>query len=137
MKSIHTATLAFALLAGSTAQAADLNIRVDDVPSAQGTIMVAVYDAAGFLKRPVKAASALAAAGPVELVIKDLPPGDYGIALFHDANGNGKMDRNLIGIPTEDHAFSNNARGHMGPPTFEQVRFTLPAEGASTTISMR
>ena len=34
-------------------------------------------------------------------------------------------------------AFSNNARGTMGPPSFEQVKFSLPAAGATATISLR
>lgn len=136
MKAILTAA-ALALFA-SSANAADLTVRVEDVRSAQGSIMVAVYDSAdGFLKRPARAARAAAAAGVVDLVIKDLPAGEYGIALFHDANGNGKMDSNPMGIPSEDHAFSNNARGTMGPPKFEQVKFSLPAGGATATVSLR
>jgi len=137
---MHAIRLAFCLalcLSAAAAQAADLTVRVDDVKSAQGKIMVAVYDAANFLKRPVQSAQVAAAAGSVKLVIKDLPPGDYGVALYHDANGNGKMDRNGMGIPLEDYAFSNNALGSMGPPAFEQVKFSVPADGATSTISLR
>lgn len=136
MKPILTAAVLALFVTG--ASAADLTVRVEDVRSAQGSIMVAVYDSAdGFLKRPAKAARAAAAAGVVDVVIKDLPAGEYGIALFHDANGNGKMDSNPMGIPSEDHAFSNNARGNMGPPKFEQVKFSLPAGGATATVSLR
>lgn len=131
------ASLAFSLLA-LPAFAADLTVRIADIPSAQGSIMVAVYDGpASFLRRPVQSARANAAAGTVDIVIKDLPAGGYGIAVFHDANGNGKMDSNSMGIPVEDHAFSNNARGTMGPPSFDQVKFSLPDAGATATISLR
>lgn len=137
MQAIRIAA-ALALFVGGAATAADLTVRVEDVKSAQGNIMVAVYDSANnFLKRPAKATRVAAAAGVVDLVIKDLPAGEYGIALFHDANGNGKMDSNPMGIPVEDHAFSNNALGNMGPPTFEQVKFSMPAGGATATISLR
>jgi len=132
-----TACLALSLFA-LHAGAADLTVRVQDISSAQGSIMVALYDGAGtFLRKPVQTARADAAAGSVDIVIKDLPAGGYGIAVFHDANGDGKMDRNAIGIPVEDHAFSNNARGVMGPPSFEQVKFALPDAGATATISLR
>ena len=30
-----------------------------------------------------------------------LPAGTYAISVYQDANANGKIDRNLIGIPTE------------------------------------
>jgi uncharacterized protein (DUF2141 family) len=129
---------ALALFLAGAASAADLTVQVDDVKSAQGTIMVAVYDSAdSFLKKPTRSARVAATAGTMSVLIKDLPAGEYGIALFHDANGNGKMDSNLMGIPSEDHAFSNNALGHMGPPKFEQVKFSLPANGTTATISLR
>jgi len=139
MNPIRTACLAFCLFAGAAnAAAADLTIRVTDVKSSQGKLMVAVYDSADrFLRRPLQTARVAAAAGTVDVVIKDLPAGGYGIALFHDANDNGKMDSNAMGIPLEDHAFSNNALGNMGPPSFEQVKFALPADGATATISLR
>lgn len=139
MKPIRTATLALALaFSCAAAQAGDLAIRIDDVKSSEGSIMVAVYDSAdSFLKRPVKAARMPASAGAVEVLIKDLAPGQYGFALFHDANGNGKLDRNAMGIPAEDHAFSNNALGHMGPPSFEQTSFAVAPSGASATVSLR
>jgi len=137
----RTARLVLALstlLAAGSASAADLTVRIQDVPSAQGSIMVAVYDApVSFLRRPAQTAGAAAAPGAVDIVIKDLPAGAYGIAVFHDANGNGKMDSNAMGIPVEDHAFSNNARGTMGPPSFEQVKVSLPSDGAIATISLR
>lgn len=131
------ASLALTLFAAS-AGAADLSLRVDGVKSAEGNIMVAVYDSAdSFLKRPARTARAAATAGAVDVLIKDLPAGDYGLALFHDANGNGRMDTKAMGIPSEDHGFSNNARGYMGPPKFEQAKISVPADGASATISLR
>ena len=133
----HAASLALLLSCTGAACAADLTIRVADVKSAQGSIMVAVYSADGFLKRPLKTAQVAAVAGQVQVLIQDLPAGDYGFALFHDANGNGKLDSNAMGIPLEDHAFSNNARGNMGPPSFAQAKFGLPAAGATAVASLR
>lgn len=137
MKPILTAAI-LTLLTSSAASAADLSVRVEDVRSAQGNILVAIFDSAdSFLKRPFRAARVAAASGAVTVLIKDLPAGEYGLALFHDANGNGKMDSNLMGIPSEDHAFSNNARGNMGPPSFEQAKLSVPASGATTSVSLR
>lgn len=130
--------LALALSAAAAAHAGDLVITVEGVKSSEGQLMVALYDSAdGFLKRTVKAGAAPAASGANTVVIKDLPAGSYGFAVFHDANGNGKMDQNMMGIPVEAYAFSNNALGNMGPPSFEQVRFTVPAAGAAVTVSLR
>jgi uncharacterized protein (DUF2141 family) len=136
-----TRRLAFclvALFAACTAHAGDLTITVDGVKSNDGQIMVALYDSAdGFLKRTVKTGAAPAVNGSTRLTIKDVPAGNYGFALFHDANSNGKMDKNMMGIPSEDYAFSNNALGNMGPPSFDQARFAVPAAGAAITVSLR
>ncbi len=119
-------------------QAADLTIQVSHAKSASGNILVAVYNAEGsFLKTPAKVGGAAATTSGWSIVIKDLPEGEYAYAVFHDANSNGKMDKNLIGIPTEDYAFSNNAMGKMGPPSYASAKFTLPAAGATTSVSLK
>ncbi len=56
---------------------------------------------------------------------ENLPDGEYAIKLFHDVNGNGEMDTNLFGIPTEPYAFSNNAIGSMGPAKWKDAKFTI------------
>jgi uncharacterized protein (DUF2141 family) len=133
----RTALLTLAL-AAPLAHAADLVIHVDNVKSASGQVMVALYDnAAAFLKHPARAAQAQADKAGTTLVFHDVAPGDYGFAVFHDANGNGRMDKNLMGIPTEPIAFSNNAQGRMGPPTFDAVKLAVPAAGLDTTVTLR
>jgi uncharacterized protein (DUF2141 family) len=134
---IRTDLLALAF-AAPLAHAADLVIHVGNVKSASGQVMVALYDDAGaFLKRPVRATQAQADKAGTTLVFHDIAPGDYGFAVFHDTNDNGRMDKNLVGIPTEPIAFSNNARGRMGPPTFDAARLAVPAAGLDTSVSLR
>ncbi|MBD8726224.1 DUF2141 domain-containing protein [Oxalobacteraceae sp. CFBP 13708] len=129
---------ALSLSTASSAGAANLTVRVEDVKSGQGSLMIAVYDSArSFLKRPARSSRVAAASVTVDVVFHDLPAGEYGIALFHDANDNNKMDSNVMGIPIEQYAFSNNAWGNMEPPIFEQVKFTVPAAGATAIITLR
>lgn len=135
---IRTALLALALAAPQFAHAADLVIHVDNVKSTTGPVMVALYDNAGaFLKHPVRATKAQADTAGTTLVFHDVAPGDYGFAVFHDTNDNGRMDRNLMGIPTEPIAFSNNAQGRMGPPDFGAVKLAVPAAGLDTSVTLR
>ncbi|GIU67462.1 DUF2141 domain-containing protein [Candidatus Phycosocius spiralis] len=47
------------------------------------------------------------------------------VRAFRDTNGNQKLDTNLIGIPSEPYAFSNNAKANLGPPKPESTRFIL------------
>jgi uncharacterized protein (DUF2141 family) len=61
----------------------------------------------------------------MEITIKDIQPGNYAVAIFHDVNQNGKLDKNIFGIPTEDYGFSNNARGSFGPPSYKDCSFSF------------
>ena len=72
----------------------------------------------------------------VEWIIEDLPFGEYAIKLYHDENENGKMDRNMMGIPKEDYAFSNNATGSFGPADYEDAKFEFVKSGQKQEISI-
>lgn len=54
---------------------------------------------------------------------KDIPKGDYAIAVFHDENNNGKLDENFLGIPKEGYGVSNNVLPKMNKPKFEAAKF--------------
>ena len=135
---LATTLFAATCLTTGLAGAADLTIQVSDVKSASGNILIALYNDEGtFLKMPAKVGGAAASTSGWSIVLKDLPAGEYAYVVFHDANSNGKMDKNLIGIPTEDYAFSNNALGKMGPPSYASAKFVLPAAGSTTIVSLK
>ena len=63
--------------------------------------------------------------------------GSCAAAAFHDANGNGKFDKNLLGWPLEGFGFSNDAHvSFFRPPSFAAASFTLPPEGATQTLHL-
>lgn len=138
MHALIKTAFAATLLSLNLAHAADLTIHIDDVKSASGNLLVAVYNSEGsFLKQPTKTNGTVAATPGGTVVIKDLPEGEYAFAVFHDANSNGKMDKNIIGIPTEDYAFSNNAMGKMGPPDYASAKIVLAAAGTTARVSLK
>lgn len=65
----------------------------------------------------------------------NLPYGIYAIAGYHDENGDGTLNFNFLHIPKEGVCASNDAKGHMGPPSFEDAKFSL--NGALVKISMK
>jgi len=130
--------LLLALLSGAAAHAADLSIKVDGARGDGGAVRVALFDSADrFLKRPLHGASAPVRDGGATVALKDLAAGDYAVAVYHDANDNGKLDQNMMGIPVEAAGFSNDALGNMGPPAFEAARFALPSTGAAIRVTLR
>jgi uncharacterized protein (DUF2141 family) len=62
-----------------------------------------------------------------------LAPGRYAIKSFHDIDGDNRMSTNPMGMPIEPFAFSNNARGNMGPPNWADSAFDI---AATTTHSI-
>lgn len=54
-----------------------------------------------------------------------LKPGAYAITIYHDANENGKLDTNFIGLPKERYGFSNNPSTMFGPPSYKKCLFDV------------
>lgn len=126
------ALLAFA--SPALAQSADSRLTLTFETGAEtGAVMVALYDAEAAYEggAPARVARVDVAAGQHEAVF-DLPAGAYGMKAFHDVNGNGKMDVNPFGMPTEPFAFSNNAVGNMGPAKWDRARFEVSGATAQT-----
>ena len=61
--------------------------------------------------------------------IENLQPGEYAAFVLHDGNGNGKVDSNIVGVPTEGFGFSNDVRPQVFPipksPTWKEVSFVV------------
>lgn len=121
MRLTSTALLACGLmLATSAASAATVEVRVSNV-AAKGKVSVAVCDRERFLKQCLYSASVPAQPGETTVTLKDIPPGTWAVLAYQDANDNGQLDRNFIGIPSENYGFSRNAPSRFGPPGFEDA----------------
>jgi uncharacterized protein (DUF2141 family) len=59
------------------------------------------------------------------VTFENVPNGTYAVAVFHDKNKNGILDKNLVGAPTEDYGFSNNARETFSAPSFKSASFEV------------
>lgn len=136
-------TLAMLLLATSiNAHAADLQVTLHGVHSDAGEVMLALYDREStFLKQSVQASKTAARArgdsDRVTLVFKDVPPGRYALSGFHDLNGNGALDSNLMRIPSEPLGFSNGAQPRFGPPNFTDAAFTVGDDPLQLDVVLR
>jgi uncharacterized protein (DUF2141 family) len=67
---------------------------------------------------------------------EDIPPGTYALAVVHDENMNGKLDTNLLGVPTEGYGFSNDAKAFLSAPSFRAASFTYDGRNVEMTISL-
>lgn len=114
--------------------AANLTIEVLN-PPADGSTTVLLFnspDRFGDLRNPV--CSARFAPGEA-LVLPDVPPGDYAVAVYHDENGNGELDKNFIGIPREPVGFANTY-SPKGPPSYRRAAITVTGDPQSIPVSL-
>jgi uncharacterized protein (DUF2141 family) len=113
-----------------------LTVRVVGAHNASGEIRVALFqNAEGFPGDASKAfRTQQAQIDPQALSAKvsftGIPQGVYAVSVFHDENGNGKLDKSLVGIPKEAYGASNNPQKKMRPPTFDEAKFSLSSQRA-------
>jgi len=114
-----------------------VTISVTEIETHEGFIMAALYDEAGWGGAPIEAVSEPVSGGAVTVTIAAPAPGQYAIRLFHDVDGNGELNSNMMGIPTEPFGFSNNAPPRFGPPSFAAAAFEVGDDGAVQTITLQ
>jgi uncharacterized protein (DUF2141 family) len=104
----------------------NLTVNISGLSSNQGTLMVAIYNTPkSFLNTQYKGVIVKINDKKSIATFNDLPKGEYAVSFVHDENDNKKMDTNFMGIPKEDYGCSNNAKGFMGPPKYEDAKFQL------------
>lgn len=115
------------LVAGTTSfttSEAELEITFQGIASQKGTIRLAIYKSekdfmdnnkADLVNVPVFSKPSL------KYSLKNIKPGIYALAFFHDENDNFKLDKNIIGIPKEPYGFSNMPESKWRVPEFKEV----------------
>lgn len=139
MKSTILTVLGIAFFSTSMAQAADLTVKVDDIRSDKGKLMLAVYDSVDGWDGKAKAVAAEAQAATGEsstFHFTDLAPGTYAVSVMHDENGNGKLDTNQMGMPIEGYGFSKDPKV-MRRATFDEAAFTVDDKGTFIELHLR
>ena len=115
-----------------------IDVKIINTESNSGQLVVYLFDKSEYYpKAKEKAYKVLKTKiknNKAEVSFINIPSGVYAIAIHHDENGNDKVDTNFLGIPNEDFGASNDAKGFMGPPSFEDASFKV--EGKSITISI-
>ena len=134
-------TLLVFLSAPVYAQTGTLVVTVTQLDAKGGGIVkVGMYDADGFpdVGKEVHGIDLQVEGDSASYVFTNIPVGTYAIAVFQDKNGDGKLNKNLFGIPKEPYGFSANKYGKFGPPAFEDVAFDVEEDvSLSLTINLK
>jgi uncharacterized protein (DUF2141 family) len=74
--------------------------------------------------------------GEMSLSFTDIPFGEYAIAVFQDKNQNQKIDKNLVGYPTEPFGFSKNFKPKFSEPEFSDCNVVISPTTNTFTIKL-
>ncbi len=113
-----------------TAPMHPLEVSISGIDSDKGKIFIALFSGAdGFpedSRKAFRTAKTQAIKGKTKVIFNDLPAGNYAIAVFHDENGDEKMNKNILGVPKEAYGFSNNVKNLLRAPYFKECAFAVP-----------
>lgn len=134
---MKTLTLTAALLLTATAQAAAPNgcvqVDVHNVRPQQGQLMVAAYaDADSFNKKALTQMRLPAGDAVTSFQLCGLTGDVVALTMFQDLDGDGKMAKNLLGMPTEPWGASGSP-GTFGP-TWDTSR--VPLDGTPIVVKL-
>jgi uncharacterized protein (DUF2141 family) len=109
-----------------------ITIKINGIKNNKGKILISVYNSADGFPTDITKATRLikinAQTPSAELILHDLVRGTYAIAVMHDENNNGKMDKNFLNIPKEGYCVSGNIKGFMSAPSFSDAKFDLESD---------
>ena len=138
-RTLAAAAALFLVLAPGATLAARIVVTVDGLRSDKGNVYVALFGhadgfpdgAAAIQHREVKASLA-----PITVTF-EAPAGRYALGAYHDENGNGRLDTNLLGYPVEGYALSNGIRAVLWRPRFADAAFAVGDGGIAVTLHIK
>jgi uncharacterized protein (DUF2141 family) len=119
----------------------NLSVEIQNIDSANGNIMLAVFEKEqDFLidERAIFAkAYSIPQKGSMLISIPALPFGKYAIAVYHDANNNQELDKNMFGVPKEAYGFSNNVRSKWRAPQYKEAQINFSTDQQKLIIPLK
>ena len=112
-----------------------LEVVIANVKDDQGQLRVALFAKEGYLKKSVETKIVKAQPNELKVYFENVAEGNYVISVVHDANENGELDKNFVGMPKEGYAFSNN-KGKYGAPDFQEASFQVSGSASAVRIQM-
>ena len=115
-----------------------VDVEVTSTRPARGDVRLAVFATAEDFEndQPIFAAVAPCRKEATKLEVVLPAAGTYAIAVFHDLNGNGKLDRNFFGIPSEPYGFSAVPPSKWEKPAFGDISGKFQ-DGARAKVALR
>lgn len=146
-QAFRASLLVVAILAGAIAPDAiaatksNLTVTINGLRNQRGRVCLSLFASAqGFPAsgdRALKAQCVKVGSTPPKIVFSNLNAGTYAVTVIHDANSDGTLNRNALGIPLEGFGFSRNPVIRTGPPTFQESAVAVSSSSTSIQIQLK
>ena len=106
----------------------DLTISIPNLKNQDGEIQIGIYNTAETFPHVDKQYRVViidVSRFSGTYTIKDLPGGEYAVALMHDENKDKILNTGFLGIPKEGYGFSINIRPLLSSPSFKDCKIAL------------
>ncbi|WP_261843072.1 DUF2141 domain-containing protein [Aliamphritea ceti] len=119
-----------AILMSGAVQATDLEVRVDNLQSTKGQVIIELvnqqmYESEADLEALYSVVLETRVPS-VQHIFRELPPGDYAIQVIHDLNSNYDLDFNVFTGPSEPLGLSRIKRVELeNLPDWQRIKFSL------------
>jgi uncharacterized protein (DUF2141 family) len=118
----------------------NLIINLSHLRNNKGVVRISLFNnKEGFpnqYEKAIKFESIPSESPQMQIILVDIPYGEYALAILHDENNNKKMDFNFLRIPKEGYAVSNNAKGTFGPPKYKDAKFNVNQDSVFFDLKM-
>jgi uncharacterized protein (DUF2141 family) len=117
-----------------------ITVAVEGIRNDQGVVRCGLYNSPnGFrdVGKQYKGVNANISGGKATCVFEDVPPGSYAVALFHAEHNEETLPTGAFGIPKLGYGFSRDAKGTMGPPSFDSAAYKYPGGPSTWPVHMQ
>ena len=127
-------TLTILALVNTPLHAQTVKLNISGIKHGQGQFLIQIFQGESNYNqnKPYQAKAVNAKQNTLSVNFENVEAGEYAIRYFHDENSDGKLDKNLFGMPTEGYGFSNNPKINFGPPSFSDMAFIVDNKQSST-----
>ena len=111
---------------------ANLTINISNIELNSSKIFVGLYDNEPDFKLKSGAVDSIVLIPEketIEVLMQDIPNGNYAVAVFQDLNNNRKLDSREFKIPIEPVGISNYTSNKLSlPPIFKKAKFSIKGD---------
>mgnify|MGYP002778230153 CR=1 FL=1 len=119
----------------------NLTVEIDSFRNREGQVCASLFASSqGFpnnRKNVVQRQCHKITSVPLTVNFRNLKAGNYAVAIIHDTNGDGTLNRNDIGMPIEGYGFSRNPEIRTAAPKFNDAAVFIAGPNTSVQVQLK